>query len=157
MSSFVETYFNILKFVLTSMLVLLLVPVLLQVLARFMPFIPRYIWTEELARFSFIWIIMIGSSIAVREQTHFHVDILPTLPKSWEHKLRILLLMLMLLLAIIFVVGGYQFARFGSTQHSEIAGLPMLAIYIAWPLAGLSWIVFLIEQVYQHFQHSQKS
>jgi len=48
-------------------------------------------------------------------------------------------------------VGGYQFARFGATQHSEIAGLPMLAIYIAWPLAGLSWILFIVEQIYQHF------
>lgn len=157
MSTFIARYFKFLQVVLTSMLILLLVPVLLQVIARFVPFIPRYIWTEEVARFAFIWIILIGSSIAVRDQTHFHVDVLPRFSPKREHYLKIILLVLMLLLALVFVIGGYQFARFGSTQHSEIAGLPMLTIYIAWPLAGLSWILFLIEQIYQHFAQQQKS
>jgi TRAP-type C4-dicarboxylate transport system permease small subunit len=138
-------------------MLLLLVPVLLQVLSRFIPVIPRYIWTEEIARFAFIWIILIGSSIAVRDQSHFHVDVLPKLSPKREHLLRILLLMLMLLFAFVFVVGGFQFARFGATQSSEISGLPMLTIYIAWPLAGLSWILFIVEQIYRQFYYQQKS
>jgi TRAP-type C4-dicarboxylate transport system permease small subunit len=65
--------------------------------------------------------------------------------------------MLMLLFAFVFVVGGFQFARFGATQSSEISGLPMLTIYIAWPLAGLSWILFIVEQIYRQFYYQQKS
>ena len=57
----------------------------------------------------------------------------------------------MLIIAIVFLVGGWQFAQFGATQFSEISGLPMLAIYIAWPIAGGSWILFLVEQLYDHF------
>jgi TRAP-type C4-dicarboxylate transport system permease small subunit len=52
----------------------------------------------------------------------------------------------MLLASLIFVTYGYQFAKFGSIQQSEIAGLPMLTIYIAWPLAGVTWIAFLGEK-----------
>ncbi len=156
MQRFINRYFHFLQGLLTAMLVLLLIPVLLQVISRFIPFIPRYIWTEEIARFAFVWIIMIGSSVAVRDQTHFHVDILPRFSAKREHILRIALLMLMLLLAFVFVVGGYQFARFGAAQQSEISGLPMLAIYIAWPLAGLSWTLFLVEQIYRHFDDRQK-
>ena len=157
MKQFIDQYFKLLQWLLTSMLVLLLIPVLIQVLSRFIPFIPRYIWTEEIARFAFIWIILIGSSIAVRDQTHFHVDILPRFSTKREQLLRIILLMCMLLLAIVFVIGGYQFARFGATQSSEISGMPMLAIYIAWPVAGLSWVLFLIEHIYLQFYHQQKS
>lgn len=153
----INRYFKLLKWLLTSMMLLLLVPVLLQVLSRFIPIIPRYIWTEEIARFAFIWIILIGSSIAVRDKTHFHVDILPKFSPRREHLLRITLLILMLLFALVFVVGGFQFARFGATQSSEISGLPMLTIYIAWPLAGLSWIVFIVEQIYLQFYHQQNS
>ena len=49
----------------------------MQILARYVDFIPRYIWTEEVARFCFIWIIMLGAMIAVRDDTHFDVDVLP--------------------------------------------------------------------------------
>ena len=55
----------------------LLVPVTLQILSRYTGLIPRYIWTEEIARFCFVWIIMIGAMIAVRDDAHFDVNVLP--------------------------------------------------------------------------------
>ena len=60
---------------------LMIIPVTLQIVSRYTGFIPRYIWTEEAARFCFIWIILLGATIAVREGTHFEVDVLPT-PRS---------------------------------------------------------------------------
>ena len=32
-------------------------------------------------------------------------------------------------------------------QTSEIFELPMIAIYAAWPLAGVVWTLFLIEKI----------
>ena len=151
MKQFTQTYYRFLQHILTFMLVLLVIPVLIQIFSRFIPFIPRLIWTEEIARFAFVWIIMIGSSIAVRDKTHFFVDILPKMPRKSEGIFQLILMIFMLLLALVFILGGYMFTKFGSTQHSEIAGLPMIAIYIAWPLAGLSWVLFLLEQLYDHF------
>jgi TRAP-type C4-dicarboxylate transport system permease small subunit len=43
---------------------------------------------------------------------------------------------------------GYDFAILGSRQQSEISGLPMLAIYSAWPLAGLTWTLFIAEKIW---------
>lgn len=151
MRIFLDRYFRLLQHLLTAFLVVLLVPVLLQVLSRLVPFIPRYIWTEELARFAFVWIILIGSSVAVRDQGHFFVDILPSLPKRYEHLIRLVGYSCMFFLAIIFIWEGYAFTQFGFTQQSEIASLPMWTIYIAWPLAGMSWMLFLIEKVYDEF------
>ena len=56
-------------------LVVLLVPVTLQIVSRHTELIPGYIWTEELARLMFIWTVMIGAMIGMRERTHFVVDI----------------------------------------------------------------------------------
>jgi hypothetical protein len=36
-------------------------------ISRYTALIPAYIWTEEMARFLFIWMIMIGAMIGVRE------------------------------------------------------------------------------------------
>ncbi|MCB0688735.1 MAG: TRAP transporter small permease [Saprospiraceae bacterium] len=141
-------YNQFLKLLLSIMMLLLIVPVFLQIVSRFVPFIPRYIWTEEIARFAFIWIIMLGATIAVREGTHFSVDMLRNFSPAVENRLKQILLFLMLLFAIFFLVGGWGFAKTGMLQKSEIAGLPMLSIYISWPLAGLSWILFILEQLY---------
>ena len=70
-------YYWLERRVITLLIFLLVVPVSLQIVSRYTEWIPRYIWTEEAARFLFIWIITIGSAIAVREQTHFNVDVLP--------------------------------------------------------------------------------
>jgi TRAP-type C4-dicarboxylate transport system permease small subunit len=144
--SILDGYYRLLQVALTVLMTALIVPVALQILSRYTGVIPRYIWTEEIARFCFIWIVMIGAMIAVRDGTHFDVDVLPKGTAKVEAGLRIFVHVAMLLAALIFVTYGYQFAKFGSIQHSEIAGLPMLAIYIAWPLAGVTWIAFLGEK-----------
>ena len=139
---------RILKVAITVLITLLIVPVTLQILARYVPFIPRYIWTEEAARFCFVWIIMLGAMIAVRDGSHFDVDVLPT-PRSRAGRgwAKLLVHTTMTALALCFVWYGKEFAEQGLLQSSEIADLPMIAIYIAWPLAGVIWTLFLIEKL----------
>src|SRR5687767_8553420 len=69
---------------------LLVIPVSLQIFSRYTELIPSYIWTEEMARFMFIWTIMIGAMIGVRESTHFEVDLLPNLSPRGEAIARLL-------------------------------------------------------------------
>ena len=126
----------------------MLVVVSMQVFSRFTGFVPRYLWTEEASRFCFVWVIMLGSVIAVRDKTHFNVDILPH-PKSKlvEGIYGLLTHSAMLAMAFVFVRYGYEFARFGFMQTSEISQINMLSIYIAFPVAGVSWILFLVEHL----------
>lgn len=141
---------RILRFVMTTLFALLLVPVCLQILARYIEFVPRYIWTEEVARFCFIWLIMLGAMIAVRQDTHFDVDLLPR-PKTPFGRgfSRLIVHVVMFAFAICFIYYGVDFAKEGSLQSSEIADLPMLSIYIAWPLAGVIWTLFLVEKLFE--------
>lgn len=146
-----DVYYQILKVLMTSMLALLLIPVTMQVIARYTNFIPRYIWTEEVSRFAFIWIILLGAIIAVRDETHFSVDIIPEISPKTDRNLRFVVLILMTVAGVIFTYGGVKFALFGAIQTSELAGLPMLAIYIAWPVLGISWLFFMSEKLFDFF------
>lgn len=148
MRKLLNGYYRLLQVAMTLLMALLIVPVALQIISRYTGIIPRYIWTEEVARFCFMWVVMIGAMIAVRDGTHFEVDVLPKFksPKV-EAGLRIFVHLAMLLVALIFVTYGYDFAKFGAMQSSELAGLPMLTIYIAWPLAGVTWFIFLGEKL----------
>lgn len=149
-SSLINALYRTLQVLLTALMGLLIIPVVLQIVSRFTDVIPRYIWTEEAARFCFIWIIMLGSMIAVRDDTHFDLEVLPT-PRTARGRAlaRLIRHGAMLLVALTFVWFGYGFALFGYEQESELSGLNMLAIHIAWPLAGAMYVIFLGEKIVQ--------
>ncbi len=131
---------------------ILIVPVTLQVVSRYTALIPAWIWTEELSRFLFIWMIMLGSMIGVREGSHFVVDVWPDLPPRPAALLQIVTNLLVLAFALVFVWWGIEFVRFGWDQTSELAELPMAFIFMAWPVAGLTWVLFLGEALVASFR-----
>jgi len=140
-----DLYHRLLVWLLAGTIAVLVVPVTLQILSRFTGLIPSYIWTEELARFLFIWMVMIGAMIGVREGSHFEVDVLPQLGPRSNALMRIVSQLFVLVFALVFLWWGIAFMRFGWDQLSEIAELPMWMIFIAWPIAGATWILFLGE------------
>lgn len=126
----------------------LVFPVTLQIVARYTDFIPSYIWTEEMARFMFVWTIMIGSMLGVREGTHFEVDVWPRLSPRPAAMIRLAARLGIFIVAVVFVTAGIEFTRFAWNRTSELADLPLWMIHIAWPLTGFTWLMFLGEQVY---------
>ena len=64
---FTRAYAALLSWLVVLSVAILVVPVSLQIFSRYTALIPSYIWTEEMARFLFIWTIMIGAMIGVRE------------------------------------------------------------------------------------------
>jgi TRAP-type C4-dicarboxylate transport system permease small subunit len=147
LSAALRAYFRLLQLLVTALLALMVVPVTLQIVSRYTGLIPRYIWTEEAARFCFIWIIMLGAMIAVRDGTHFEVDVLPT-PRSprGEAAMRLLVHAFMLVFALVFVGYGYQYAAFGYLQTSELTGINMVFIHAAYLVTGLTWMAFIGER-----------
>ena len=148
MKQLLDAYDRLLRLAITALMGAILVPVGLQIFSRYVGFIPRYIWTEEVARFCFIWIIMIGSMIAVRDATHFDVDVLPK-PRTARGRAiaRLVVDGFMLVMALVFVRYGYDFAAFGWEQNSELTGINMVSIHLAFPLAGVTWVLFLGERI----------
>jgi len=143
----IEYYYRFLKLVLTILMFLLMVPVSLQIFSSYIGFIPRYIWTEEMARFCFMWIILIGSMIAVRDGSHFDVDLLPPPATKRAQGLRNLMVdFFIFLTALVFVFWGHSFVLSSLLQTSEMAEMPMVFIYSAWPIAGATYILFLAEK-----------
>ena len=145
MKKFLDGYHRLLRWLMAASVAILIVPVTLQVVSRYTALIPAWIWTEELSRFLFIWMVMLGSMVGVREGTHFVVDVLPTLPPRADAAVQIVANLFVLVFALVFAWWGIQFVRFGWHQTSELAELPMGFIFVAWPLAGITWVVFLGE------------
>ena len=152
MKALINFYHKLLTWLLVATVAILVVPVTMQIVSRYTGLIPSYIWTEELSRFMFIWMVMLGAMIAVREGTHFEVDVWPDLSVRAAARLRIASNLFVLVFALVFVYWGFQFVRFGWRQESELAELPMPFIFLAWPVAGLTWMLFLGEAFMNDFR-----
>lgn len=145
MTKFLDAYYRLLVWLMALAVAVLIIPVSLQIFSRFTEIIPRYIWTEEMSRFFFIWMVMLGAMIGLRDRLHFDVDVWPDLSPRSEALLRIVANLLVLVFTGVMIWWGIEFTKFGWNQTSELADLPMWFIFIAWPIAGITWLLFLIE------------
>ena len=140
-------YAALLSWLLVLSVAILVIPVSLQIFSRYTALIPSYIWTEEMARFLFIWTIMIGAMIGVREVDPFRGRRAAAAVAAGEAVARLLGRLGVLAAALVFVWAGIQFTRFAWNRTSELAELPLWLIHMAWPVTGVTWIVFLGEQM----------
>lgn len=141
-------YAAFLSWLLVASVAILIIPVSLQIFSRYTALIPSYIWTEELARFCFIWSIMLGAMVGIREGTHFVVDLWPPLNPRLQAAIRVVASVFVLIFALVFLWWGIDFTRFALNRISELAELPLWYIHLPWPLAGLTWLLFLGEQMW---------
>jgi len=146
MRKLIDVYYRLLNALLVVTVAILVVPVAIQILSRHTPWVPSWIWTEEMARFLFIWMIMIGAMVGIRDGAHFDVDLWPELAPRANALLRVVADVFVLIMALVFIWYGIRFVQFGWDQTSELAELPMTWIFISWPLAGFTWVVFLGER-----------
>ena len=143
-------YSRLLSWLLVASVAVLIIPVSLQIFSRYTELIPSYIWTEELARFCFIWSIMLGAMVGIREGTHFVVDLWPAMNARAQAALRLVASVFVLAFALVFLWWGVDFTRFAFNRISELAELPLWMIHLAWPLAGFTWVVFQAEHLYDN-------
>ena len=131
---------------------ILIFPVSMQIFSRYTELIPSYIWTEEMARFLFVWMIMIGAMLGIYENRHFEVDIWPRLSPRPQAALRLVSNVAVLVMGLVFVWAGWYFTRFAWNRISELAELPLWLIHMAWPIAGVTWLLFTGEQMWDNLR-----
>ncbi|MDV7145453.1 TRAP transporter small permease [Tropicimonas sp. TH_r6] len=127
---------------------LLTIPVGMQVISRYTGIIPVYLWTEELATFIFVWIVMLGSILAVCDRTHFDVHVVPEaltplgrlLQQGFVH-------VAVTAFALLFIWYGIGYAEFGSIQHSVMLRMNMALTYVTVPIAGVGWALFSLRHL----------
>lgn len=145
-----EAFCQGLRFAVGILIAFLIVPVAMQVIARYTGLLPVYLWTEELAKFIFIWIVMLGSMIAVWEGTHFDVHVIPTaktpLGKLFQQGF---VLVMVSVFAILFAYYGWGYAKFGSIQQSVMMQVNLVVIYASVPFAGVGWTLFSLFRLWQ--------
>jgi len=110
--------------------------VLLQVVMRYLFERPNP-WTEELSRYFFIWLSLIGSSLAAKRGAHFLFDtVVAGLPRTAQRIVRSAVMALVIVLLCGLLGAGVQLAGYARHQRSPALDLPMVWVYAALPVAA---------------------
>ncbi|MEH6523232.1 TRAP transporter small permease [Sulfitobacter sp.] len=130
----------------------LAIPVGMQVLSRYTGIIPTYLWTEELATFIFVWVVMIGSMVAVWDGTHFDVVITADAKRPLPVFLQKAVVHCSIgVFAVLFAWYGIEYAKIGSIQTSVMLRANLFWIYVSVPIAGFAWAIFSSYRLYEAF------
>ncbi len=136
----------------------LAVPVAMQVISRYTGLIPTFLWTEELATFLFVWIVMIGSIVAVWDGTHFDVRITPDAKSRVMQLLQTGVVHLsVMIFGAIFIYYGIEYAQFGANQRSVMMRANLVITHISVPIAGAFWLLFAGYRLWETFARFQSA
>ena len=115
-----------------------------QVVSRFV-FNAPFSWSEELARYLQVWLIMLGAAACLRKGMHLSVDYaVHALRDSAKRTLSLLSLTGILFFLGVVFVSGVSLIVTTSSQRTPALQIPMYAVYLAIPVGSL---LMLLETV----------
>ena len=101
-------------------------------------------WGEEMSRFLFIALSMLGAALAVKDRSHFTITILtsrfPAFVRLW---LQVGIALGTSLLLGIVIDKGWGLTLLNRNQESPALGVPMSIPYSAVPVGAMLMLVFL--------------
>lgn len=138
---------NIFKMVVVGFLVIIIITVVLQILAREVIYMPVS-WTQEAAKYSFIWMSLIGAALGIRRFTHVSIDIfVQKLPGKIQYYLNLLSHILIIIFMGFLSYYSVIFSLNASSQNSPTLGISMSIVYLSLLIFTILSTVFSIEKI----------
>lgn len=142
--SFTTTFIWVFRKVVDILSVCLLVAMIglifAQILGRYV-FNYSIAWSEELATFVQVWLVMLGAGIAMRKGQHVGIDILVARCSLLIQRLvKLSSLILIVWFLVVVVMGSISMITIGLIIKSPALQIPMAIPYIALPV-GMSYFV----------------
>lgn len=129
------------------------------VIALFIQVFTRYVlnnsftWTEELARFCFIWFTMVGSAVVTRKGTHASITVLSNCLKGRAGKIHKTLVYAVIVVVMALVaVNAMPVIQTSATRLSAALQLPYKYVFLAVPVGCFGIVLNAINCALQLFE-----
>lgn len=130
----------------------LVISVVWQVFSRYVLNAPSTV-TDELARFFFIWVGLIGAAYGLGQKKHLAIDLLLMKLESRPRQ-QLYLQLLINVISLVFVTlimcyggGRLVIETIASGQISPVLGIQMGLVYVSLPVSGFFMLVFLLRDL----------
>ncbi|GIO28112.1 TRAP transporter small permease [Ornithinibacillus bavariensis] len=140
---------RVLYYVLGLLMLAMVLAITAQVISRYI-FGSPFTWTEELGRYTFIWMSILGMAVGVKTLGHIALDILlKSVPANAKKVLQFIINILVAGFGVLFTFSGLKMMEIGSGQNSPSLSLPMEFVYIIIPISGVLIVYFVISNMIQ--------
>lgn len=130
---------------------------LVMILVTFAQVVSRYViaaplpWSEELARYCFVWIVFLGGAIGLSRGIHLGVDIFVNMmPAAVRRRLDVLTSALIAIFAGTVIYASYPVINMNMFQRSPALGVQMTWIYIAIPISMALIFLICAERIFRY-------
>ncbi len=116
-------------------------------------------WSEELARYIFIWQIWLGSSYCVQKNRHIRIDIFThKLPKGAKNVFETFVAIVSIAFLIFLTFKGIKIVQMVSRmgQTSAALKLPMSYVYACIPVSCILMMIRYIEHIIKMFKSEER-
>ena len=118
--------------------------VLLQVLMRYL-FAEPNPWSEEVSRFAFIWVSLLGASLAVEHRAHFGFDqVTKKLAPRARRAVETFAGAVVLGFSLLLIATGIALMDLTMGERSAALNLPIALVYAAAPVSGMLMVIHLL-------------
>ena len=130
--------------VLIAIVAVMTVVVFLQVLYRYV-FAQSLQWSEELARYLFVWLSIFGAALALQKKGHFGLDLFyKTLSTRSQRFIKFPVYLLMGTVVFVILFHGIILVQKTALQESPAMGISMAWAYSSLPVGGALMAIHLI-------------
>ena len=127
-----------------------------SVAGRYIPFITDPHWSEEIVLTLMVYMTVLSASLAIRRAAHIRMTAFDRyLPQKAIKVLDLLADIAVLVLGVYLVIYGIRFCNSPLSLRGKYASIPTLSKlwqYLPVPVAGVSMIIFELEQIFQHLE-----
>ena len=139
-----------------SAMSLMLVIIFMQIISRYI-FGYTFEWSEELARFLFVWVVFIGSALIIGDKGHMAVTLLSgklngTIAGTI---LNLFIKVCSLAFILLLITQGSKMAKTMMFQTAPALGIPMGIVYAIIPISGLLMLLYLVQDVISFFSKKE--
>jgi len=127
-----------------------------QVVSRFL-FNAPFSWSEELARYLQVWLIMLGSATCLRKGLHLTVDYaIHSLPQGIKRNLQLLSITAILFFLGVVFVSGISLIAATLNQRTPALQMPVWVVYLAIPVGSLLMFLEAVGLVLTAFDETKQ-
>jgi len=131
--------------------------VFLQVISRYV-FRHPFDWPEELARFLFVWVALLGAALALRRGAHFSIEILVNkFSKRWRLTTALFIHSLLGLFILIVTIKGFELAIRIREQLSSGIEISMTFPYLAVPVSFAVMLKYIFADIFRLIKRQRYS
>ncbi|MEM9632780.1 MAG: TRAP transporter small permease [Pseudomonadota bacterium] len=137
----------ILRLVITIAFAILVACVIWQVFSRYVLESPSTV-TDEMARFLFIWVALLGGAYTLGQRRHLAIDLLPVITKGTTRLLvnAGIITAIAVFAALVMIYGGLDLVNrtLETGQVSPALRMPMGLVYVAIPFSGFCILYYCL-------------